>query len=185
MASSTVYTMPSNVHQRGQNSPVGLYGDVGLYFGEEQSEYRYGFTMNGNGLWNSFYRGTTALMFDEDKRKVKLSAHIPQSQLLLLKLSDTLRLSNKFYNINSLETNYLSGVTELDLTLVGNSQLEQFNTDSRNLENESTTDSVYATYLDATSGEIANVLIAASSTVAVSMVGSVIGSSGELVETFA
>ena len=27
--------------------------------------------MNGNGLWNSFYRGTTALMFDEDKRKVK------------------------------------------------------------------------------------------------------------------
>ena len=185
MASSTVYTMPSNVHQRGQASPVGFYGDVGLYFGGEQSEYRYGFTMNGNGLWNSFYRGTTALMFDEDKRKVKLKAHIPQSQLLLLKLSDTLRLSNKFYNINSLETNYLSGVTKLDLTLVGNSQLEQFNTDSRNLENESTTDSVYATYLDATSGEIANVLIAASSTVAVSMVGSVIGSSGELVETFA
>ena len=185
MSSSTAYTMPSNVHQRGQASPVGFYGDVGLYFGEEQSEYRYGFTMNGNGLWNSFYRGTTALMFDEDKRKVKLKAHIPQSQLLLLKLSDTLRLSNKFYNINSLETNYLSGVTKLDLTLVGNSQLEQFNTDSRNLENESTTDAVYATYLDATSGEIANVLVAANSTVAVSMVGSVIGSSGELVETFA
>ena len=185
MASSTIYTMPSNVHQRAQASPVGFYGDVGLYFGEEQSEYRYGFTMNGNGLWHSFYRGTTALMFDEDKRKVKLSAHIPQSQLLLLKLSDTLRLSNKFYNINSLETNYLSGVTKLDLTLVGNSQLEQFNTDSRNLENESTTDAVYATYLDATTGEISNVLIAASSTVAVSMVGSVIGSSGELVETFA
>ena len=184
-SSSSVYTMPSNVHQRGQASPVGFYGDVGLYFGEEQSEYRYGFNMNNNGLWNSFYRGTTALMFDEDKRKVKLSAHIPQSQLLLLKLSDTLRLSNKFYNINSLETNYLSGVTKLDLTLVGNSQLEQFNTDSRNLENESTTDAVYATYLDATSGEIANVLIAANSTVAVSMVGSVIGSSGDLVETFA
>jgi hypothetical protein len=183
--SGTTYTMPSNVHQRSQGSPVGINGDVGLYFGEELSEYRYGFTMNGNGLWNSFYRGTTALMFDEDKRKVNFKAHIPQSQLLLLKLSDTLRISNKFYNINSLETNYLSGVTKLDLTLVGNSQLEQFNTDSRNLENESTTDSVYATYLDATSGEIANVLIAASSTVAVSMVGSVIGSSGDLVETFA
>ena len=184
-SSSSVYTMPSNVHQRGQASPVGFYGDVGLYFGEELSEYRYGFNMNNNGLWNSFYRGTTALMFDEDKRKINFKAHIPQSQLLLLKLSDTLRISNKFYNINSLETNYLSGVTKLDLTLVGNSQLEQFNTDSRNLENESTTESVYATYLDATSGEIANVLIAASSTVAVSMVGSVIGSSGDLVETFA
>ena len=184
-SSSSVYTMPSNVHQRGQASPVGFYGDVGLYFGEELSEYRYGFTMTNNGLWNSFYRGTTALMFDEDKRKVKLSAHIPQSQLLLLKLSDTLRLSNKFYNINSLETNYLSGVTLLDLTLVGNSQLEQFNTDSRNLENESATDSVYATYLDATTGEISNILVSPNSTVAVSMVGSVIGSSGELVETFA
>ena len=184
-SSSSVYTMPSNVHQRGQASPVGFYGDVGLYFGEERSEYRYGFNMDNNGLWNSFYRGTTALMFDEDKRKVKLSAHIPQSQLLLLKLSDTLRLSNKFYNINSLETNYLSGVTKLDLTLVGNSQLEQFNTDSRNLENQSTTDSVYATYLDATSGEISNILVSPNSTVAVSMVGSLIGSSGELVETFA
>jgi hypothetical protein len=183
--SGTTYTMPSNVHQRGQNSPVGIYGDVGLYFGGELSEYRYGFTMNNNGLWNSFYRGTTALMFDEDKRKVKLKAHIPQAQLLLLKLSDTLRLSNKFYNINSIETNYLSGVTKLDLTLVGNSQLEQFNTDSRNLENESTTDSVYITYLDATTGEITASIIAPSTTIAVSMVGSLIGSSGDIVETFA
>ena len=183
--SGTTYTMPSNVHQRSQNSPVGISGDVGLYFGNELSEYRYGFTMNNNGLWNSFYRGTTALMFDEDKRKVKLKAHIPQAQLLLLKLSDTLRLSNKFYNINSLETNYLSGVTKLDLTLVGNSQLEQFNTDSRNLENESTTDSVYITYLDATTGLIDNTLIAPSTTIAVSMVGSLIGSSGDIVETFA
>jgi len=183
--SGSTYTMPSNVHQRGQNSPVGIYSDVGLYFGNEQSEYRYGFTMNGNGLWNSFYRGTTALMFDEDKRKVKLKAHIPQSQLLLLKLSDTLKISDKYYNINSLETNYLSGVTKLDLTLVGDSSIEQFNTDSRNLENESTTDSVYVTYLDATTGEINNILIAPNTTEAVSMVGSLVGSSGEITETFA
>ena len=183
--SGSAYTMPSNVHQRGQNSPVGIYSDVGLYFGNEQSEYRYGFTMNGNGLWNSFYRGTTALMFDEDKRKVKLKAHIPQSQLLLLKLSDTLKISDKFYNINSLETNYLSGVTKLELTLVGDSRIEQFNTDSRNLENESSTDSAYVTYLDATTGEISNILIAPSTTESVSMVGSLIGSSGEVTETFA
>ena len=184
-SSSSVYTMPSNVHQRGQASPVGFYGDVGLYFGEELSEYRYGFNMNNNGLWSSFYRGTTALMFDEDKRKINFKAHIPQSQLLLLKLSDTLRISNKFYNINSLETNYLSGVTKLDLTLVGNSQLEQFNTDTRSLENESTTESVYITYVDATSGEISNALILPSSTITLDMVGSLIGSSGDVVETFA
>ncbi len=184
-SSSSVYTMPSNVHQRGQNSPVGVYSDVGLYFGEELSEYRYGLTMNGNGLWNSFYRGTTALMFDEDKRKVKLKAHIPQSKLLLLKLSDTLRISNKFYNINAIETNYLSGVTELDLILVGNSKLEQFTTDTRSIENESTTDSVYITYVDASTGEISNALILPSSTINLDMVGSVIGSSGDVVETFA
>ena len=184
-SSSTVYTMPSNVHQRGQASPVGFYGDVGLYFGEELSEYRYGFTMNGNGLWNSFYRGTTALMFDEDKRKVKLKAHIPQSKLLTLKLSDTLRISNKFYNINAVETNYLSGVTELDLILVGNSKLEQFTTDTRSLENTSSTESVYITYVDASTGEISNTLISPSSTITLDMVGSLIGSSGDVVETFA
>jgi len=181
---STSYTMPSNVHQRAQASPVGFYGDVGLYFGEERSEYRYGFDMNGNGLWNSFYRGTTALMFDEDKRKVKFKAHIPQSKLLLLKLSDTLRISNKFYNINAIETNYLSGVTELDLILVGNSKLEQFTTDTRSLENESTTDTVYLTYVDATSGEISHTTIAPNSTITLDMVGSLIGSSGDVVETF-
>jgi len=184
-SSSSVYTMPSNVHQRFQATPVGVYGDVGLYFGEELSEYRYGFTMNGNGLWNSFYRGTTALMFDEDKRKVKLKAHIPQSKLLLLKLSDTLRISNKFYNINAIETNYLSGVTELDLILVGNSKLEQFATDTRSLENESTTELVYITYVDASTGEISNTTIAPSSTINLDMVGSVIGSSGDVIETFA
>ena len=140
--------------------------------------------MNGNGLWNSFYRGTTALMFDEDKRKVKFKAHIPQSKLLLLKLSDTLRISNKFYNINAIETNYLSGVTELDLILVGNSKLEQFTTDTRSLENESTTDTVYLTYVDATSGEISHTTIAPSSTITLDMVGSLIGSSGDVVETF-
>ena len=184
-SSSTVYTMPSNVHQRGQASPVGFYGDVGLYFGEELSEYRYGFTMNGNGLWNSFYRGTTALMFDEDKRKVKLKAHIPQSKLLTLKLSDTLRISNKFYNINAVETNYLSGVTELDLILVGNSKLEQFTTDTRSLENTSTTDTVYLTYIDATTGEVSHTTISPSSTITLDMVGSLVGSSGDVIETFA
>lgn len=184
-SSSTVYTMPSNVHQRGQASPVGFYGDVGLYFGEELSEYRYGFTMNGNGLWHSFYRGITALMFDEDKRKVKLKAHIPQSKLLTLKLSDTLRISNKFYNINSVETDYLSGVTKLDLVLVGNSKLEQFNTDTRSLQNTSTSDSVYITYLDASTGEISNTLIAPNTTITLDMVGSLIGSSGDIIETFA
>ena len=184
-SSSTIYTMPSNVHQRGQASPVGIYGDVGLYFGEELSEYRYGFTMNGNGLWNSFYRGTTALMFDEDKRRVKFKAHIPQSRLLSLKLSDTLRISNKFYNINAIETNYLSGVTELDLILVGNSKLEQFATDTRNLQNTSITDSVYITYIDASTGEVSNTLISPSSTISLDMVGSLVGSSGDIIETFA
>lgn len=184
-SSSTVYTMPSNVHQRGQASPVGFYGDVGLYFGEELSEYRYGFTMNGNGLWNSFYRGTTALMFDEDKRRVKFKAHIPQSKLLPLKLSDTLRISNKFYNINAIETNYLSGVTELDLILVGNSKLEQFTTDTRSLQNTSATDSVYITYIDASTGEVSNTLISPSSTITLDMVGSLVGSSGDVIEAFA
>ena len=124
-------------------------------------------------------------MFDEDKRRVKFKAHIPQSKLLLLKLSDTIRVSNKFYNINAIETNYLSGVTELDLILVGNSKLEQFNTDTRSLENQSSTDTVYITYVDASTGEISHTTISPSSTITLDMVGSLIGSSGDVEETFA
>ena len=79
----------------------------------------------------------------------------------------------------------MSGVTELDLILVGNSKLEQFATDTRSLENQSTTNTVYITYLDATTGEISNTTISPSSTITLDMVGSLIGSSGDVIETFA
>ncbi len=178
VSGTTTYTMPSNIYSHNQTSPVGLNSGVGLFFGEELSEYRYSFSMNGNGLWNSFYRGTTALMFDEDKRQVTLKAHLPQGVLLDLKLSDVLNISNRFYYINELETNYLTGVTKMKLTLVSKSRITEFNNAERSVVNSSSTDSLYITYLSKSTGLIERKLIAPSSNFDVEMVGTVIGFSG-------
>ena len=125
-AGTFTFSQPCNTHQPLQAAPAPLTMELGLYFGEELNEYNTDETQTGLGLWSNFYRGTTALMFDEDKRKVKYNSNIPQSVLIDLHISDTLKINNHFYVINSLETNYLTGNTILDLTLVGRRKLIQF-----------------------------------------------------------
>lgn len=178
------YVMPCNDHVTGLREAIGLYNTIGLYFGEENTEYKaqsnYAFDIAGSGLWNSFYRGTTAMMFDEDKRKVQMQAYLPQGVVLKLKLSDTLLISNKFYNINSIDTNYLSGLTKLELTLVGDSKLDYFKRADRSILASDPSQFVYITYLDAVSGHIKNRLIAPNTPFVADSIGGVIGRSGDV-----
>lgn len=175
----TNYVMPSNNHVKDMKEASGLYNSVGLYFGEELTEYKaqsnYAFDIAGSGLWNSFYRGTTALMFDEDKRKVKIQAHLPQGVVQTLKLADTLLISNNYYNIISIETNYLSGLSKLELTLVGDSQLDYFKRDNRIVTAADATENVQITYLDAATGHVNYRLILAGTSFTADSIGDVIG----------
>tara|TARA_R110000787_G_scaffold279565_1_gene389742 strand:- start:157 stop:642 length:486 start_codon:yes stop_codon:yes gene_type:complete len=147
--------------------------ELGLYFGEELNEFNTNETQTGLGLWSNFYRGTTALMFDEDKRRVKYKAYIPQSVLIDLQPSDNIEINNHFYNINSFETNYLSGETKLDLTLVGRARLREFEPVSLKVTNNHATRSLYFTYINYTTGLIARGNVPSGGNATYSVVGNV------------
>ena len=123
----TEYITPSNVFTDDfEPSDIPSTGLLGLYFGEELNEYNPIDSTVGFGLFNNFYKGLTAMMFDEDKRNVVFKSFLPSSLVKQITLSDTLTINNSFYSINSIETNYLNGESKLDLTLVGMSKLSYF-----------------------------------------------------------
>ena len=167
------FSQPCNTHQPFQDAPTPLAMELGLYFGEELNEYNTNETQTGLGLWSNFYRGTTALMFDEDKRRVKYNSNIPQSVLVDLIPSDTLQINNHFYVINSLETNYLTGNTKLDLTLVGRRKLTQFEPRDLKVTNTDSTRALFFTYVDYNTGLIARANILPSNNATFPIVGSV------------
>ena len=127
IARVTEYITPSNVFTDDfEPSAYPSTGLLGLYFGEELNEYNAIDSTVGFGLFNNFYKGLTAMMFDEDKRSVVFKSFLPSSLVKQITLSDTLTINNSFYSINSIETNYLNGESKLDLTLVGMSKLSYF-----------------------------------------------------------
>ena len=168
------YLMACNIHTTNSVQPLTKnLGNVGLYFGDELNEYNYSNSLQNLGLFNNFYKGLTAMMFDEDKRSVVFKAHIPTSIIGQMSLSDTLTINNSFYNINSIDTNYLSGESNLDLTLVGKSQLNYFVDTNKVISNTSATETLRITYLN-TSGFIDSASIAVSASLSFNLIGDVI-----------
>tara|TARA_R110000796_G_scaffold55987_1_gene130039 strand:- start:256 stop:1974 length:1719 start_codon:yes stop_codon:yes gene_type:complete len=170
----TNYIMASNIHTTSSVQPLTKsLGNVGLYFGDELNEYNYANSLAGFGLFNNFYKGLTAMMFDEDKRSVVFKAFIPTSIIEKMSLSDTLIINNSFYNINSIDTNYLNGESKLDVTLVGKSQLSYFVDSTKVIANTSATEALRITYLN-TSGFVDSATIATSASLSVDSIGDII-----------
>ena len=172
----TWYVQPSNVFAS-HSKPDLSTSQVGLYFGSEQNEYNPNETATGLGLFSSFYRGTVAMMFDDDKRNVKYNAHLPLNQVKDLKLSDTIVINNNFHCINSVETNYLTGVSKLDLTIVGRSKLDFFNAAQRKITNTHGTNSLVIRYINLGSGNISTFTIGAGGFFTTGTVGPILGAS--------
>ena len=130
------YCMPSNVYAGG-DAPSSVLDpqEIGLYFGEELNEHAVNQSVTGLGLVNNFYRGLLSMLFDEDKRRVEMQGRIPMGQIMNLKLSDILKIGNYFYNINSVQTNYLTGLSQLELTLVGLAKNKYFELVTRRISN--------------------------------------------------
>lgn len=142
------YIMASNIHTSSNVQPLTKnLGNVGLYFGDELNEYNYQNSLSGLGLFNSFYKGLTSMMFDEDKRSVVHKAYLPTSIIRNLSLADVLLINNAYHNINSIDTNFSTGVSTLDLTLVGRKRLIHFDNLSTTVSNTSTTEVLRVTYI--------------------------------------
>jgi len=157
------YIMPCNHYTKDQLEPNSDNALLGLYFGEELNEYNADQSLIGVGLWNSFYRGTTAMMFDENKRSVQFKAMLPAGEVKNLNLADTLVISNSYYRINAIETNYYTGETKLDLTLVGLHQMNQFRNTIIRYRNDSSTEDLRIVFMDI-NGFLNDITIAPSTT---------------------
>jgi hypothetical protein len=172
----TSYVQPSNTYAPAGAKPIESNVLMGLFFGEELDENNLYNSTNGLGLWKGFYRGTTAMMFEEDKRSATFSAELPQAILLNLSLADTLKISNSNYNINSIETNYLTGKSKLDLTLVGRARMPETSLIQTEITNNSTVEILYVTYMN-TLGYLAKAAIGVSDTSNYFTIGGVISHS--------
>ena len=169
------YIQPTNIFCSNSSAPVGTNANnkVGLYFGEELNEYNTSETRIGTGLFSCFYRGVTAMMFDEDKRAVTFNAYIPMKELINLNLADTLTINNNFYNINSIETNYLTGKSKLEVTLVGRSELDYFKLFSVTVTNDSTTSTLKLTHI-ASDGNLTQRSIAVGNSISFNYLGNLL-----------
>ena len=150
--------------------PVSSYlHEVGLHFGNELYEYDTSYNHNGLGLWSLFYRGTTSLMFDENKREVKLKAHLRQSDLMTIELYDILEISNNYYRIVSIEANYETGESELELVMINDVDVEHFKTNTTQVRNDGGT-GLIVVYMN-TSGVITSTTVISGATSTINHIG--------------
>lgn len=172
------YILPTNIYT-GNAVPTKANSTLGLWFSEELDEYNPESQLVGIGLWNGFYKGITSQMFDSDKRKAKFTAMLPQPVLLDLSLADTLRIGNHYYQIETITTEYLTGVSELELVLVGQSLLPYFETRTIYIDNDNLTEALYITYLGSNGEIIKDTIGAGLANFAVSMIGQFLSTSHE------
>ena len=166
------YWQPSNIYTNDADKPNRTNSMVGLYFGEEMNEYQPAIPVSGLGLFNAFYKGTVAMMFDEDKRGVKHTAHLPLNVIMDLQINDVLLINNQYHSINSIETNYLTGESKLDLTIVGRERLPFHEIYSRTITNESTSYDLHIVFMNG-SGALESWTIGSSGSLTYYMTGEI------------
>lgn len=158
VSSISSYLMPTNLYD-----PLHSYSTTsflnGLYWGEELRDFNPSTNVAGLGLYNSFYRGLVNSIFDEDKRLVSVEAYLPQGFIKNFSLADTLTINGNFFNVSEMQTNYMTGKTEMKLIQVGKARLDNWRVRTASATN-GTGATVYYTYVNSsgylTSSSVAN-----------------------------
>ena len=98
------YLRPSNVSGDGSQT---------INFNSEYDEYTG--IENPNSLYQNYYKTYIDKAFSKSTRLMSVSANLPLSVLLRYSLSDVFRINGLDYNINSLQTNLLTGKSKIEL----------------------------------------------------------------------
>lgn len=109
----TQYYRPSNTNEDGTSSVAPAYT---INFDDEIDEWtltNYGGTTNS--LFSKFYATYINGIFNEKKRIYKLKAYLSTDILANYRLNDELIIQNKAYRINSINTNFNTEVSSLEL----------------------------------------------------------------------
>tara|TARA_R110001592_G_C13131500_1_gene746604 strand:- start:2 stop:2086 length:2085 start_codon:yes stop_codon:yes gene_type:complete len=100
----TTYNRPSNVN---------LNSSQTLNFGQEVDEYVG--TVNSNSLFQNYYTNYITDVFNIKRRLTKVKAYLPLRILLNYSLADTFIINNVNYKINTVNTNFSTGQSNIEL----------------------------------------------------------------------
>lgn len=125
VTSKVNYWMPSVIYT--ENTISSTLGIVGGYFGSEFNESGED-TYSNLGLFNLLWKNTISLTFDENKRRASYTAYLPLRLVKDIEPNDTLIIHNSRHLIESIETNYLTGESRLELILITEEDKSLFDT---------------------------------------------------------
>jgi len=158
VSSKSVFWMPELTYTQNIVSPTN--GIIGNYFGSELNEIGDD-NYQDLGIYNLLWRNTIALTFDENKRRASYRAFLPLRLVKDIEPNDKLIIHNNTHLIESIETNYLTGESKLELVLITESDTDMFETQTV----QNTTGSTdYFVILDPNTGHVDNVTLANNST---------------------
>ena len=104
------YYLPSN--------SISLTDSNNLNFSSEPNEFTG--TVFNKTLFNEYYKNYIIETFDLSRRLTKVKAYLPISIILNLKLQDKIVVFENLYKINSIKTNFETGLSDLELINVVN-----------------------------------------------------------------
>ena len=100
------YYAPSNSEELNDTSQS-------INFGIQDNEYA--LTPSVNSLFKTYYKSYIEEVFTKEKRLFKYRAKLPLSFLSTFSLADDIIIFDRLYRINSIKTNFLTGISELEL----------------------------------------------------------------------
>jgi len=107
----TSYYVPSN-SDLSQNQ---VEDRQSINFSPEYDEWELKTTQQS--LFNNYHKNYISSVFDKSNRLTTVKAYLPLRILLKYKLSDRFIISGKTYKINSIETNFYNGESEIELLI--------------------------------------------------------------------
>ena len=111
--SITNYFRPSNGSDEGDASTPPT---VQLHFDNEIDEWnRINYHISSNSLYNKFYKSYVEGVFNVARRMFKITAFLPSSILVNLKLNHQIKIQDKMFRINSITTNLVTGKSDIEL----------------------------------------------------------------------
>ena len=153
VSSKGAFWMPNLSYTQNIISPTNAI--VGGYFGTELSELGDD-NFQDLGIYNLLWRNTIALTFDENKRRASYTAFLPLRLVKDIEPNDKLIIHNNTHLVESIETNYLTGESKLELILITESDTDMFETQTV----QNTTGSTdYFVILDPNTGHLDNVTL--------------------------
>ena len=114
--SDTQLSLQSNIFTTGEGYKIFRPPAHTINFDNEVDEYQL-IDYNGttNSLYKKFYKTYVESVFNKAKRIYKYNAYLPASFMIQFKLNDQLKIQDKVYRINSINTNLTTGEASLEL----------------------------------------------------------------------